>query len=77
MTRVTGKELYDAGLALVLYNITEDLHSFQYGAECITLRYLNLTKERPSRCLPIFEHRGYRVARIEDVRKAAELQNGL
>lgn len=74
MIRTTGKELVEQGLALVLYNITENRLTFAFGDERLDLRYANMTDEKPNRCIPFFEYKGARVAKIEDVRKAAELQ---
>lgn len=63
---MTLQEYFAEGLALVLFNIEEDWFTFMYRSESIDVRGIN------ARGIPTFKRDGFRVAHIEDVRRAVE-----
>lgn len=63
MDRVTSSDLYAAGYAVPLYTISRTERAFRYRGEEFTV---------PMGSVTVTEYRGWPVARLEDVRAAAE-----
>lgn len=70
---VKSTDIYADGLAIALFDITDEMLTFAFQEERISLRFANVSDKRPNEVIQIFDHHGLRVARIEDVRKAHRL----